>query len=553
MNAGENLNYRISVKYSELTGDRSTESEIIQIIKSVEINQMLYLACLALNYLEQEDMQQTLKPLYLSTFEKIVIKRMSPDFMIHKRSRIIGYQTLYMLIKWIVAFGEENRYQIKYDFGMFLELCLRINDFLPEEEIEKYRLEYLFTNLVLNNPKNIGNSVARSFALYCEYRELIDAREISDDFKVKFEETKGYTIENHIGNMFTSLSSNSRDGWNNVIPLPFNPHTFLQKDRVGFKKTIQDNTFRQDIHKKWAIRTIQQPWDYSKFFEKPLIQSSENRVMPLSWQMIEYALSEGLFWNIAYIYSEEERKKYFIMFGKIFEGYITRIIENINFSIINIEALPEFSYKLSKDQNNRSSDYYFKIGNKLLIVEMKSKSPDAAAFLRYDNEMIYKAVNNILVDPINQVLERTREIICQLSDTNKNKDFFRNIDEVFILIVSREKVQPIKPLYQYALNNSYINEESPDVSFDLKSMVTGFANVDIQEFENICKIIEDDNDIYGILKEYYTRLIMHDFDLYALPWYSYVSDIGLSLERPDFVCKMLSENLNRILEGMNAV
>lgn len=134
-------------------------------------------------------------------------------------------------------------------------------------------------------------------------------------------------------------------------------------------------------------------------------------------------------------------------FGKPFEHYIQEITcaaaknAEEKYSVL---FQNEFPY-MYKGESKASSDCYFRIGNVLIAVEAKAKSPHSDTLTGVSREAIDTEVNELMVNPVIQVLTRLNEI--NSDDNNIPEEtlkFFFGVEQTIILSVSMEKVQPMK-------------------------------------------------------------------------------------------------------------
>ena len=160
---------------------------------------------------------------------------------------------------------------------------------------------------------------------------------------------------------------------------------------------------------------------------------------------IVYQLWEGLYWNVRYSFSNsKDGKKFMRGFGRPFERYIQEITRRATEnSVEQIYFQNEFPYH-EKKQEIRSTDCYFRIGKTLFAVEAKAKSPHADTLTGVCEQKIMEEIDDIVVSPIIQVCDRLREIYSPGTDVGlDHKEIFKDVENIIILVVSMEKVQPV--------------------------------------------------------------------------------------------------------------
>lgn len=149
-----------------------------------------------------------------------------------------------------------------------------------------------------------------------------------------------------------------------------------------------------------------QVWNFEPLYRTPFTKIGDWQ-FAFSETTIIYQMWEGLYWDIRFSIGEDG-ETFMTRFGKPFEHYIQEITcaaaknAEEKYSVL---FQNEFPY-MYKGESKASSDCYFRIGNVLIAVEAKAKSPHSDTLTGVSREAIDTEVNELMVNPVIQVLTR---------------------------------------------------------------------------------------------------------------------------------------------------
>lgn len=413
---------------------------------------------------------------------------------------IMCSQSIFILEKWVLAYCpvEDDLSPITLpDLILIMDALLVINDMLPKADIVGHETEYLYLMLYHNTHKVIKDQIARSFYVFSTLAKFDSG---TTDFLSCYEQKRGFSIEDRLSMLFNSLAG--------VIPKftiedMFTKGLCVEAERFDAKglAPVYDNIVRNvrcdyEKAKKGAFKVLEQIWNFEPFYRNPFVKIGDLQ-FAYSEKTIVYQMWEGLYWDVRFAF-KEDGETFMTNFGKPFERYIQKITYTaVAESREDVLFQNEFFYKY-KGERIASTDCYIRIGKTLVAVEAKAKSPHSETLTGISREAIDKEVNELMIDPVTQVLTRLKEIY---SDDNNIKgeiaDFFKGIDKTIILSVCMEKVQPIGELL-------YIFDAK------IKDQLTGtqvvaYHNINVEDYEVICNLIETcPDELLTILTTWFT-------------------------------------------------
>ena len=207
----------------------------------------------------------------------------------------------------------------------FFDLAISINDYLPQDDIMGHELEYLYLTVYHNTFKNIKFKLGRAYFIFSKLMKEIESTE---KFTIDFNKKRGYTYEEYFAvvfsNLFLNLPQFTIEGFfacnlafekNN-----FNAKLLTEKHTLIMKKIANEH--------KWFKCNLKDEenelWNFESFYRYPMV-NIDNLVISFSETTLSYNLWEGLYWDVRYLYKQEEGLEYLREFGKPFEKYIQHI------------------------------------------------------------------------------------------------------------------------------------------------------------------------------------------------------------------------------------
>ncbi len=490
------INYPLETiaTYSELYSCEVIEQDrIIGKIKTLNPYKMLYIGAFLLNHQKN---YINMKKAYIDFLERIGLIKSA---MYLSNVYLYSLQGVLYTTKWILANGDFNNSNIipineidALDMHSFLTLQLMIADYLPKELSSQ--LCYMHKNLILNQKRNCKNDISRAFYIYSELARKVEDYNSNEylDFNSEFEEKYNYSIETYLSVAFMLLDLHISDD-------PKYPEFELN----NFIKNLSDVKTAKKIIVEMSsdIKTIinnaklhyLDSWDFRLFNDNALLNLNDELYLSLSDKFIINRFFEGLYFNIRNIYEDTSFNTFI---GRVFENYISNITEYaVQHSKLMYMHIPEFSLPNSVD-NARSSDTYVKFDNKLLVVEAKGYRPFEETLRIDDENRLFEAVDKLLFKPIKQAINMYNRIIN--NDINQE---IKNADEVIFLSITFEKVQRLPAIYDYCDNKL----------FDVFNQKFNYLNLNIEEYEYLCGLIEKGKDIFYLLNQYLNDTKMNAF------------------------------------------
>ena len=417
------------------------------------------------------------------------------------------------------------------DFILMMDALLVINDMLPKDDVRGHETEYLYLTLYHNTHRMIKNQLARAFYIFST---VAKKDQETTDFLNHYERKKGFSVEDRLAVLFNLLSIATCDFTFDGI---FSTSTCIKTEGFDAKqlapvydKIIQSICSNYEKLQERVSRIATQVWNFEPLYLTPFVRIGNSR-FAFSETTIVYQIWEGFYWDVRFSIGKNG-KAFLSRFGKPFEHYIQEITcaavadTDGKYSVL---FQNEFPYQY-KGESKASSDCYFRTGNVLIAVEAKAKSPHSATLTGVSREAIDIEVDDLMVDPVIQVLSRLKEINSNDNNVPETiKKFFSGVDKTIILTVSMEKVQPIGELL---------------FTFDAKvkqhitnTNVVCYHNVSVEDYEVICNLIEScPEELPIILTSWYNAqradkrsavVLAHHLSSYGKPYVcsQYISDL----------------------------
>ena len=306
-----------------------------------------------------------------------------------------------------------------------------------------------------------------------------------EKFLTSYERQRGFALEERLAVLFNSLA--------NVIPQftiedMFNNKPYVNAENFDAKglASVYDRIIKTvcadyDVAQNSARKTINQIWNFEPFYRYPFVKIG-NLQFAFSEATLVYQMWEGSYWDVRYTF-KNDGEEFMTLFGLPFEQYVREITEaSVDNSKGKARFLNEFLYKY-KGKNRASTDCYFRIGNTLIAVEAKAKSPHSRTLTGLNREAIDAEVKELMFYPTKQVSDRLKEICSDDNDIiGSAVDFFSGVERTIALVVCMEKVQPIGELL-FEFDDLVV----PEID---GTNIIAYHCINIEEFESICNLIE---------------------------------------------------------------
>ena len=421
---------------------------------------------------------------------------------------------------------------------LVFDVLIAINDHLPQEEVENHKVEYLYLTLYHNTHKIMKSQIGRSYYIF---NDIMSRLECTREFSLDFAAKKGYTITDYFAVLFGMLI---------CFPTTYSdPAAFVAQNLVidnenfnakglaeVYAQVIEDISKPRRYFKQRCKERINKYWDFETFYRFPAIKFRDT-IIPASPITINYAFWEGLYWNVRYIYSGDD-VRYLREFGRPFETYIQEITEQTcRNSSGDALFYNEFEYQY-QGKPIRSSDAYIRIGDTIIAIEAKAKSPLADTFTSYCLEQCKAETSDLLVAPVHQIDQRISEILSgdAVFPQPSASHFFSDVHSIVALSVSMEKVQPVGELMQYS-DSLLRGDGESKLNCD---KICCYHNLSIEDFEAVCNLIEQQPfKILEIMVDWFSSLRSDPLNI--IPLANYLAEHELPYCCPPEVSQLFSD------------
>lgn len=453
-----------------------------------------------------------------------------------KNIHLISLQMLLMLLKFIILHGnydtlDDTGYDISIDdYRKIIELQLIVAN-LNDTKYQGIKFDaghFVYSNYHLNYSKNVANMFLRMYYMLeilnrdkTIFSNIIgEYKDYYNDFKNKYD----FTITEYLFILFSHLIPYYQNDDVKLSSLTYwkNNNTFYieEHNRELAKKVISLLSLPAKAYRSWAANTIDNEWNFIKFFQFPFILDNVGNYISISDITLGNAFFEKLFWLIRDCYPKDDDRS-MSFFGRLFEIYIQDITEQA--SNEKYKYMPEFTYHYS-DGDIKSSDAYIKNNNKLLVIESKGFPVLADCMIK--NERIDDNNKKLFITPVLQADSFLYKIHNQY-------DGFKEVTEAYIVSVTMESINAVPEYYESIYQA---------IETDKKSAVTKYYfNFNIEEYESLMNLLENGIDIFALLKKYFNLE-------YLIPFSSFIKEEGYEMTGTKFMDNIFIEATNKMKE-----
>ncbi|AOK88539.1 hypothetical protein AOU00_01325 [Paenibacillus polymyxa] len=462
---------------SDLTGgEKNSKEEIIKKISKVPLGGV-FIILSQMNSYGGENLE--IRKIFLDYLKSIGSKDLS---QVLGDSSLYSEQGLLTLWKWFFVYGNYNSINESVDpiigVNQIIHLCIAVSDYLCDEISEEKANNYFFSNSVFNNKSNLGSDLARSSLIFGEIAQN-ENNFVSKDFidiNKMFSDKYGYSIQDYLAIIYGLIAgflnkgtSNAaiRSDWNKSI------NYFDKTHNPDLGKKIIDEISTSFLDAKiWAQTSINNPWDYTLFRQKPLLKLENGNFYPINLSLLFDKVLSDLYFKIRET-SPKNSTQIISFFGKCFEKYVEIITkETLGSRKNNIpyEFIPEFSY--GNKRSNKSPDALIRVKDTLLAVEAKVYR------LKMDSlfgvkPAIESDTKRFAIDPINQMQNRLSEL------KTRSHQIMNGISKIYLISLTFGYYPTLKPF-----------EEMIDQMIDASDLpIKGIIHMDIEEYEFFLELI----------------------------------------------------------------
>lgn len=401
--------------------------------------------------------------------------------LLRKDRHIISVQMLLILLKKIIKYGKyETMDDIEYeviedDYRKIIQLQLVVAEEVSRQHLKEFDANhFLYSTYHLNYQRNLAHEFLRMYYMMEKVSRdkskfEVDVQKEYRDYYTIFTEKYGFKYSSLLFGELTTYYSDIKglkyaSMWKSVEV------TYkLLKEGELISQVIA--TLAQPIEKylDWAAETENQEWDFSKFFEFPFIKDKSGRYISICDITLRNAFFEKVFWLIRECYPQSDSRS-MAFFGRLFEKYIQDI--TIDAVKADYKYIPEFSFKIDK-QDRKSSDAYIRKGSNLLVVEAKGFSVLLNCMAR--NERMEKNNDKLFIKPILQA------DLCLASVIDERVEF-EGVEVAYIIAVTMDNINAVP---------GYYNEIHKKINAEIKCLKTKYYyNLSIEEYEMLMYLLE---------------------------------------------------------------
>lgn len=459
-------------------------------------------------------------------------KKRNTEYLLGEDKHIVSLQMLLLLLKNIIHYGnyqtlDEVEYKItQEDYKQIIKLQLIVLENVDNRCLEKFdENHFIYSSYHLYSRRSVACEFLRMYYILEKISRdkdaFGDAKNEYRDYYTDFENKYGFTPIEYSALLFGELdeyclnrnSLSYASSWRNIEK---------RYCKIGDKDLITKiiNTLGQSIHEysDWVAKSIDKEWDFSKFFEFPFFIDQNNNYISICDITLKNAFFEKIFWLIRDCYDKEDSRS-MSFFGRLFEKYVQDLTQSA--AKDDYKYIAEFSYRKSRSEK-KSSDAYILNNSNLLVVEAKGFSVFCDCMAK--NEKIERNNKKLFIDPILQADSRLNEI-------TKEGIQFENIEDAYIISVTMDNISAVPGYYDQiheVINNKKICKKT-----------RFYFNFSIEEYEMLMYLLEQGEDIFNLLRNYYTEKKLQ-------PFCNYIEGRFDKINRTTFMEKWYNEAINNL-------
>lgn len=401
---------------------------------------------------------------------------------------IYSKQGLMAVWKWLLAHGNleyiDNEVTIESGTNLVLFFNLIVSDYLNDKRINAENIQYeLFANAVFNAGSEVGSSLARSILIFNDISSDPQNFEPNDfmDIHTPFQQTYGYSIKEYLSvifALFAGFLKREKDGISSNWARPSD--YFRASPLADIADSIIDELSMDfEEAKAWSLLTIDQPWDYTKFRQKPILKLASGYFFPINLEFLYEKVFSELYFKIRSAFPPNNTQ-IISFYGKCFEKYVENITKSaVNDSRIPYKFFPEFGYNYN-NKSKRSPDALVRLGNSLLAIEAKvyRLKMDSLIGGIDSSGVIEDDIERMAINPIKQLQDRAKELI------DRNHEVFNGVEKLYFISVTFGNFPTLK-LFEMKINEELKQYFTIPVEYHF--------HLDIEEFELLMELISRPN------------------------------------------------------------
>ncbi|WP_456272641.1 hypothetical protein [Bacillus sp. AK031] len=523
---------KVFLTYSDFTGRPPLDNqEIANRIQNIDVNNALLIATQLL-YNRNFEVEQELKKILAAIF--INHKNGALKIEELQNSVLFADQPVFNLYKWLLAYGQEVSgitEVLQDDLFNLTELLLVTNDKLHDESTFDPAI-FIVQNLVFNNQRNFGLDLQRAFFIYTDLAKQSSFFKPNEfvDFNKDFNNKYGYTIEVFLATIFSLATIPQQGEVHFNRARLYNYENFFRDSHlnvVGPKISRELSNTVQGL-KTWAQSSLQETWNYSELLKYPLIELKKDHFMTFGLKALQNMIFLGLFHRIRDCYPQSDTR-FLTFFGRPFEKYIELITDQAlkehagRKRKLPYHLIEEFDYGVKSPK--LSSDVYIRLGENLIIVEVKGARLTAGTSFTGDKDAIERDLKKIFIAPIKQANTTFKEIL-----NSAHAEKFCGVKNVYIIAVAVDN---------FPKEASFYNQVREDLNKSLSSEVKGYFNFSVEEYEHFCYLLTKRKPIFRVLDNYF-----QSNDL--LPFYNFLEQSSIPIRRTAWLEEQLQNSFVKI-------
>lgn len=486
-------NINLLATYSEVFKKKVKSLDEIKIlIKSLPFESAcLFLSKVSTGKLDEKKFKSLFYEYLKESNKNAPIQQLQECYDLLMKDSVFSQQTILQIWKYLVLFGEPNNGKEENEIQLIVALVyigLIVNDTLGRHDESEVYSEF-FSNGVFSYSHNFGNTVARTNYIYANIASKKDLFNKNDylDINKDFIKTNGYSISDYISVLF-SLVTSFNNPYENNFPKNIN---YFHRSRVFpfIEEIIKEEIQDLNKAKEYCDNTLTKSWHFSGFISKPFIYLNDSDFLPISVYLIKKEFFNRVFYKVREIYPKND-ERFLSFFGRPFEIYAQNLAEE-SIKLSKLDYLFKTSFKYGPKRTKDSPDIMIRLGDRLLVIEVKSLRLSFNSVFDSSNEVVLNDINRLIISPLKQAVTRVKEMM------EFKVDVISGVKEIDFLVLGNGNIPLIKQ------NKDIVNEKVAAKINELSIPVKTYNYLSIEEFEYLCAFLEKRKPIFKILERYH--------------------------------------------------
>lgn len=458
-----------------------------------------------------------------------------------KDRTLVSPQGLLAVCKWLLAFGHPDTFHQNAEeeraVGLAVYLCLIVSDYLYQEGdnpdvAPPAVLHEMLRNASFNSTEDFRLAVARTNYTYVSLAQdwsLYNPPEYVD-FGSEFHEKYGYTIQDYLSVVFGLVISFME------MPRPVGVG-WLRHLGTLFSRTALAEPAQQIVRdhllvslsdaQTWARQSLDAPWDFSLFQDKPLLAVDDDHFFPVAPRFLREQIYGGLYHKLRHCYPKSDTN-FIRFFGRPFEEYVkSQIRLAVGLSPLPYQYIPEFPF-VTRDGERRSPDVMVRLGHRLLAIEAKARRMQLTGLVTDDSRTIGSDISHMVTRPLKQAHDKIELLLQPRPEIDLS-----GVSEIHLMVVTMGEFPTLGPIERRCSN---------ELTSHFRVPIASHHHLDIEELDYFANLVSRRRPIFQVLHNKSNHAFHQSFK-------NFLHEYSLPVRPPE----SLKQEANRFIDMVTSI